>query len=232
MIFFCFLSFTYKAHCVLWQLKWTDLGSQLQSDHHCPAERACLHTRDPGLTIQAVSCSADTRSALSHAYAQVALPPACLVFQAGSSGLRTRPTPRETSQDIRQAGAAAAAPGVRAHVWSRQLGYIEIYSLLYCDNCTLIGTGLEMTRPAYRLHIVSHKDGPFCKICLESSDDVILSKMLSKVRVNHKVFKVYEMIAANYWILGYFDVWFGAQKKQWVKDLSKSWIFLSNQTLD
>ena len=36
-------------------------------------------------------------------------------------------------------------------------GTLKISSLLYCDNCTLIGTGLEMTRPAYRLHIVSHE---------------------------------------------------------------------------
>ena len=36
-------------------------------------------------------------------------------------------------------------------------GTLKTSSLLYCDNCTLIGTGLEMTRPAYRLHIVSHK---------------------------------------------------------------------------
>ena len=88
-----------------------------------------------------------------------------LRFQAGSSGSLARKWPSRCDGGggcpcrARRAAPCAACPQARRT--RLQPGYIEISSLLYCDNCTLIGTGLEMTRPAYRLHIVSHKNWPF-----------------------------------------------------------------------
>lgn len=117
---------------------------------------------DPGLTIQAVSYAADTRSA----WKRLCTPG----YPAARGCLNFKPVQVASSRENGQAGAVVVtdaragrtaprrrAPLARTHARQTRLqpGYIEISSLLYCDNCTLIGTGLEMTRPAYRLHIVS-----------------------------------------------------------------------------
>ena len=131
-------------------------GSQLRSDNHCPVCRAC--PGDPGLTIQAVSYAADTRSAWKRLCT-----PGCLDFKPVQVA-RSRENGQAGAMVVADARAGRAAPCAacpQARRTRLQPGYIEISSLLYCDNCTLIGTGLEMTRPAYRLHIVSHKHWPF-----------------------------------------------------------------------
>ena len=124
--------------------------------------RAC--PGDPGLTIQAVSYAADTRSA----WKRLCTPGytaarGCLDFKPVQVA-RSRENGQAGAMVVADARAGRAAPCAacpQARRTRLQPGYIEISSLLYCDNCTLIGTGLEMTRPAYRLHIVSHKHWPF-----------------------------------------------------------------------
>ena len=169
VFFFVDRSFTYKAHCVLWQLKWTDL-LDLNYDSTTTVLLPSVPTRprtyDPsrqlrrgypvGLkTLMHTRLSGRTR---------------LLRFQAGSSGLLARKWPSRCGSGdgcpcrARHAAPCSACPHARQT--RLQPGYIEISSLLYCDNCTLIGTGLEMTRPAYRLHIVSHIHWPFlAKTC-------------------------------------------------------------------
>ena len=135
-------------------------GSQLRSDNHCPVCRAC--PGDPGLTIQAVSYAADTRSAWKRLSGYPAAR-GCLDFKPVQVA-RSRENGQAGAVVVADARAGRAAPCAacpHARRTRLQPGYIEISSLLYCDNCTLIGTGLEMTRPAYRLHIVSHKHWPF-----------------------------------------------------------------------
>ena len=132
----------------------------------------------PELRFQAVSCAADTRLvAWKPRFLSYVCQTHALGFKAGSSGCG----------DVRRRGAQARkclptgplthtamvcpAVAVYCHPPSRTAmatvqqatagkGTLKTSSLLYCDNCTLIGTGLEMTRPAYRLHIVSHEIWP------------------------------------------------------------------------
>ena len=180
-LFFCFLSFTYKAHCVLWQwivIDW--LGILQKWIHHCPVTE-CPRTKFRSRSYDSKP-SVAPRTPVSWLEKPRSLSYVCqthaLGFKAGSSGCggaRRRGAHARKwlpTGPLTRTAMVCPAVAMYCHPPSRTAmaatvqqatagkGTLKTSSLLYCDNCTLIGTGLEMTRPAYRLHIVSHEIWP------------------------------------------------------------------------
>ena len=67
------------------------------------------------------------------------------VLETGLQPANAPSTPASRRKMLHRAAAAAFAA-----LLSRENRRGAHWNPLYCDNCTLIGTGLEMTRPAYR----------------------------------------------------------------------------------
>lgn len=86
-------------------------GSQLRSDNHCPVCRAC--PGDPGLTIQAVSYAADTRSAWKRLSGYPAAR-GCLDFKPVQVA-RSRENGQAGAMVVADARAGRAAPLARTH---------------------------------------------------------------------------------------------------------------------